>query len=264
MRLDKFLVESSIGTRQKVREYIKNRYVKVNGEIVTEPSIEINEAADFIEYNNVEIQLGEKKYYMFHKPGGCVTARSDAQSRTVMEYFYEENMEGIFHVGRLDKDTEGLLLFTNDGDFNRALMNPEKDVDKKYFFWALGSLCEEDKKNLEEGLYISKDEPITKPAKVKVVYEGTFKEFQSELEVVKFYNFKGNHPNQPVVAGYLTISEGRKHQVKRMLKAVGCYVIYLKRVAIGDLQLDKGLKMGEYRTLKEAEINLLLKNNKSQ
>lgn len=258
MRLDKFLVESSIGTRQRVREYIKNELVKVNGKIITEPAIEINEGEDVIEYKEVKIDQGEKRYYMFHKPGGCVTARSDAKCKTVMDYFNEENMEGIFHVGRLDKDTEGLLLFTNDGEFNRALMSPDKDVEKRYFFWALGSLNGEAKRLLEQGLYISKDEAITKPAKINVVHEGTCREFESELQVVKSYNIKGNHPKQPVVAGYLTISEGRKHQVKRMLKAVGCYVIYLKRVSIGELKLDEDLKMGEYRPLKKSEIELLM------
>lgn len=260
MKLDKFLVESSIGTRQKVRELISSGLIKVNGKTFTDISMKIDEE-DLVEFNGVKIELGEKRYYMFHKPGGCVTARADKDFKTVMEYFEEENMEGVFHVGRLDKDTEGLLLFTNDGEFNKALMRPEKDVEKKYFFWALGSLSEEDKNLLETGLYIGKDEDITKPAKIKVVSEGSLEDFQSQLQVVKFYNFKGNYPKQPVVAGYLTISEGRKHQVKRMLKAVGCYVIYLKRVSIGKLSLDEELKEGEYRPLRESEIKLLMKNN---
>lgn len=261
MRLDKFLAAASIGTRQIVRTFIKEGLVKVNGKVIKEPSAEIHEQNDMIEYLDKEVKCGEKIYYMFHKPGGCVTARSDANSKTVMDYFNEENMEGIFHVGRLDKDTEGLLLFTNDGDFNRALMSPDKDVKKRYFFWALGSLSQEDKKLLEEGLYINKDEAITKPAKIEVVHEGTCRELESELKVVKFYNIKGNHPQQPVVAGYLTITEGRKHQVKRMLKAVGCYVIYLKRVSIGELNLDEDLKMGEYRPLKKSEIQLLMREH---
>lgn len=261
MRLDKFLAAASIGTRQVVRTFIREGLVKVNGQVIKEPAAEIHEENDMIEYLDKEVKCGEKIYYMFHKPSGCVTARSDAECKTVMDYFSEENMEGIFHVGRLDKDTEGLLIFTNDGDFNKRLMSPENDVKKTYFFWALGSLNGEAKKLLEQGLYISKDEAITKPAKINVVHEGTFIEFESELQVVKSYNVKGNHPKQPVVAGYLTISEGRKHQVKRMLKAVGCYVIYLKRVSIGELHLDEDLKLGEYRPLKEGEIKLLMRKS---
>ncbi|MEG0134261.1 MAG: pseudouridine synthase [Clostridium sp.] len=264
MRLDKFLVESSIGTRQKVRDYVKNGLIKVNGKIETEPAIDVNEGIDLIEYKDVIIELGEKRYYMFHKPGGCVTARRDSNCKTVMDYFSEENMEGIFHVGRLDKDTEGLLLFTNDGEFNKRLMSPEKDVEKTYFFWALGSINDDKKKLLEKGLHISEDEAITKPAKIEVIHEGKWKEFKSKLQVVKFYQAKGNNEEQPVVAGYLTISEGRKHQVKRMLKAVGCYVIYLKRISIGKLNLDNELVEGEYRELKKEEIKLLMKEHYNQ
>lgn len=259
MRLDKFLVESSIGTRKRVMEYIRDGLVKVNGITVTEVAAEINHRKDNIEFKNKEINLN-KKYFMFHKPGGCVTARSDAETKTVMEYFHKENMEGVFHVGRLDKDTEGLLLFTNDGEFNTALMSPEKDVEKKYFFWALGKISDDAINKLREGISIGKDEPITKPAEIEIVKEGTYGELKDQLQEIKAYNFKGNYPNQKLTAGYLTISEGRKHQVKRMLKSVGCYVIYLKRVAIGELPLDEDLKLGEYRHLKKWEIKLLLNN----
>lgn len=261
MRLDRFLVESSIGTRQKVRDYVKAGLIKVNEKITIEPSIDVNEETDVIKYKDVIVELGKKRYYMFHKPGGCVTARTDSNCKTVMDYFLKENMEGIFHVGRLDKDTEGLLLFTNDGEFNKRLMSPEKDVKKTYFFWALGSLNDKEKELLEKGIYIGKDEAITKPAKIEVVHEGIWKEFKSQLQVVKFYKAKGNNEKQSVVAGYLTIAEGRKHQVKRMLKAVGCYVIYLKRVSIGELKLDEDLMQGEYRELKEDEIKLLMKDH---
>lgn len=260
MKLEKFLVESSIGTRQVIREYIRRGLIKVNSVTITDFSVEINEAKDLIEFNGVKVEGGKKRYYMFHKPGGCITARKDENHKTVMDYFSKEDMEGIFHVGRLDKDTEGLLLFTNDGEFNKAIMTPEKDVEKKYFFWALGTISEEKKKLLEEGISIGKDEAITKPAKIKVVRQGSWEEFESQLHIVKFYSRKGNNPKQPVVSGYLTISEGRKHQVKRMLKAIGCYVIYLKRVAIGELSLDENLKEGEYRPLKEEEVKLLMKD----
>ncbi|GAA0076007.1 pseudouridine synthase [Clostridium sp. CTA-5] len=258
MRLDKFLAESSVGTRKNVRTYIKDGAVKVNGKVITEPAIEIKEDIDIIEYLDKVVTYRGKVYYMFHKPGGCITARKDETNKTVFDFFDEVNMNGIFHVGRLDKDTEGLLLFTNDGEFNHQLMCPEKHVEKKYFFIALGSLDEEDIKKLENGISIGQDEEITKPAKIEVIQSGMYEDLEQELDIRKFYNIKSNFYQQPVVSGYLTISEGRKHQVKRMLKAVGCYVIYLKRISIGELTLDKALKKGQHRMLSEDEIQKLL------
>lgn len=258
MRLDKFLAEASVGTRKNVRTYIKEGAVKVNGEIITKPAIEINENTDVIEYLDEVVTYTGKVYYMFHKPAGCITAKKDEVNKTVFDFFHKDNMNGIFHVGRLDKDTEGLLLFTNDGSFNHHLMCPNKHVDKKYFFIALGSLDGEDITRLESGLSIGEGEALTKPAKISGIKCGTYKDFEKETPIRKFYNMESNHYEQPVVSGYLTISEGRKHQVKRMLKAVGCYVVYLKRVSIGDLKLDESLKKGQYRMLDEEEIQKLL------
>lgn len=257
MRLDKFLAESSVGTRKNVRNYIKEGIVKVNGQVITEPAIEVNENVDVIEYLDKVVDYKGKVYYMFHKPAGCITAKKDAVNKTVFDFFHH-NMDGVFHVGRLDKDTEGLLLFTNDGAFNHKLMCPEKHVEKKYFFIALGSLDEEDKKRLRNGISIGEGEPVTKPAKIEEVKSGTYKEFEKETDIRSFYDIQSDHYEQPVVSGYLTISEGRKHQVKRMLKAVGCYVVYLKRVSIGNLMLDEALEKGQYRMLEEGEIQELL------
>ena len=247
MRLDKFLAESSIGNRKKVRSYIKEGMIKVNGEIVTEPAIQVNENLDIIEYLDKVVSYTGKVYYMFHKPAGCITARKDAVSKTVFDYFDDVNMDGVFHVGRLDKDTEGLLLLTNDGEFEHQLMYPEKHVEKKYFFWALGSLDEGDIKQLEQGVYIGRGEILAKPAKIEVHKSGGYKELKHEMAVENLFNMDSNQYNQPVVSGYLTISEGRKHQVKRMLRAVGCYVVYLKRVSIGGLTLDESLEKGQYK-----------------
>ncbi|MBD8046269.1 pseudouridine synthase [Clostridium faecium] len=258
MRLDKFLAESAVGTRKNVRNYIKEGAVKVNGQIVTEPIIEVDENNDIVEFLDQRVVYKGKVYYMFYKPQGCITARKDAVNKTVFDFFNEVNTDGIFHVGRLDKDTEGLLLFTNDGEFNHKLMYPEKHVEKKYFFIALGSLDEEKIKKLQEGISIGEGEELTKPAKVDKVKCGTYKEFEKNTDIRSFYNIDSNRYDQPVVSGYLTISEGRKHQVKRMLKAVGCYVIYLKRISIGGLMLDETLKKGQYRMLKEDEIEKVL------
>ncbi|MDR3596205.1 pseudouridine synthase [Clostridium sp.] len=258
MRLDKFLAISSAGKRKEARAYIKEGMVKVNGEVITQPAIEINESSDVIEYIDKVVDYKGKVYYMFHKPAGCITARKDAVNKTVFDFFDGINMNGIFHVGRLDKDTEGLLLLTNDGDFEHKVMYPEKHVEKTYFFWALGSLDEEDRKQLEEGLYIGKDEILTEPAKIQIENSGVLNEFRHEVISKNFNNIDSSHYNQPVVSGYLTISEGRKHQVKRMLKAVGCYVVYLKRISIGGLMLDESLEKGQHRVLTEAEIQKLI------
>lgn len=258
MRLDKFLAESAVGTRKNVRNYIKEGTVKVNGQVVTEPIMEISESTDVIEYLDKVVAYTGKVYYMFHKPEGCITARKDAVNKTVFDFLQGVNTSGIFHVGRLDKDTEGLLLFTNDGDFNHKLMYPEKHIEKKYFFIALGSLNEVEIKKLEEGISIGEGEALTKPAKIDGLRFGTYKEFEQDTDIRRFYNIDSNRYDQPVVSGYLTISEGRKHQVKRMLKAAGCYVVYLKRISIGELMLDETLKKGQYRMLKEDEIQKLL------
>ncbi len=259
MRLDKFLAQSSIGKRKEVRIYIKEGKVKVNGEVIMIPAIDIDEKLDFIEYLNERVYYVEKVYYMLNKPAGYITAKSDREHKTVFDLFDESDKKGIFHVGRLDKDTEGLLLFTNDGEFEHKLMYPEKHMEKTYFFWALGSLSREDIKKLEEGVYINKGEILTKPAKIKVVNSGLYKDFKEKID--NLCNVDESKYNQPVVACYLTISEGRKHQVKRMLKAVGCYVMYLKRVAIGDVVLDNTLEKGKYRNLTEEEIQKLLEES---
>ncbi len=254
MRLDKFLAQASIGKRKEVRIYIKEGKVKVNGQIVTIPAIEIDEKRDRIEYINEIVKYSEKVYYMFNKPAGCITANKDKEHKTVFDFFNEEDKKGIFHVGRLDKDTEGLIFFTNDGEFEHKLMYPEKHVCKTYFFWALGSLTDEDIKCLEEGVYIINGKVLTKPAKVKINSSGLFENFKEEFSKLKL-DLKNY--NKSVVSGYITISEGRKHQVKRMLKAVGCNIIYLRRTCIGNVKLDDSLNLGEYRNLKDNELNSL-------
>lgn len=259
MRLDKFLAESAVGTRKNVRIYIKEGAVKVNGQIITEPATEINESYDIIEYLDDVISYTGKVYYMFHKPAGCITARKDINSKTVLDYFENVNVNGLFPVGRLDKDTEGLLFLTNDGDFNHKLMDPSKHVEKKYFFWAFGLLDTENKGRLEGGICIREDEILTKPAKIEVVKEGMYHELKDEMDIGEFIKKKKNLYQQSVVSGYLTISEGRKHQVKRMLKAVGCYVVYLKRVSIGEVLLDESLKKGQYRAVTQEELRKLEK-----
>jgi len=255
MRLDKFLAESAIGRRKTVRIYIKEGLVEVNGEVVTEPAIEINEGSDIIKFAGREVTYTGKVYYMLNKPAGYITARRDADNKTVFDLLDSSDMKGVFHVGRLDKDTEGLLLLTNDGEFEHKIMYPDGHIEKTYFFWAIGTLSEEDVRQLEQGVCIGKDEAKTKPAKVELTKSGFYKEFRHEITSQFVDETNSDYYNPPVVSGYLTITEGRKHQVKRTLKVAGCHVIYLKRTAIGGLMLDNSLKKGQYRPLTELEIS---------
>lgn len=252
MRLDRFLAQSLVGNRKEVRLYIKDGYVTVNGTLVNEPSIEIDELGDNIKYKCRTIIYIREKYYMFNKPMGCVSARTDKDFKTVFDYFSNEDPKGLFHVGRLDKDTEGLLLITNDGEFEHKLMYPENHVCKTYFFWGIGSLSLENIKKLEKGINIIQGKITAKASKVEVISSGTYEELKSQIDGVCRREL--NYNKQNVTSGYITISEGMKHQVKRMLKAAGCYVVYLERISIGSVSLDQSLKRGDYRKLTDEEI----------
>lgn len=262
MRLDKYLAESYVGSRKAVRLLIKEAKIKVNNEVILDPVTEVSEN-DSIVYQEQRVIHPGKHYIMFHKPMGCVTSKKDDSHKTVMEYFPEESRTGLFPVGRLDRDTEGLLLFTNDGEFDYQLMNPKHHVEKRYFFWVLGTLSRESIKQLETGIDIGEFDTITKPAKVEVECSGTYNEFENKIPCIDDFNMKHNRYIQEVTAGYITITEGRKHQVKRMLKAVGCYVVYLKRVQIGTLVLDENLQPGEYRELTKEEVDSLINSDHS-
>ena len=200
------------------------------------------------------------EYYIFNKPRGCITARRDERHKTVMDYFPEEMRDRIFPIGRLDKDTEGMLIFTDDGMLFYDLMQPGKKVTKTYFFWAKGNITEEKISELEQGAAIYPDKSIlTSPARLEILEKRTLAEIKHLLseEDEKLTRKKGE---TPVFSGLLTITEGKKHQVKRMIKYAGCKVVYLKRVAIGTLSLDENLKCGEYRALSSEEVEKLKRN----
>ena len=199
------------------------------------------------------------RYYMFNKPRGCITARSDPRHKTVMDYFPEELRYQVFPVGRLDKDTEGLLLVTDDGQFNFNLLSPHLGKKKTYFFYALGVPDEKKLSDLSSGvkIYTSKDH-ITAPAQITITE-------QTNLRAIKDYlsspdeSLATKKGDQVVVGGYITITEGKKHQVKRMVRYTGAKVLYLKRTAICGLVLDENLGKGEYRPLSEEELAILVK-----
>lgn len=262
MRLDKYLAESCVGQRKQVRGLIQAGRVTVNQMVILEAAYEVDENKDLVLFDGERIIHAGKKYYMFHKPAGCITARKDERHRTVLDYFEESEQPGLFPVGRLDKDTEGLLLLTNDGEFDYLLMNPKHHVEKTYYFWALGEISNEEKEALETGIMIREEGSLTKPASLTIDKTGFYDEYadliDGEGSLTMNAKEKSRQYRKPVVSGYLTITEGKKHQVKRMLRAVGCYVIALKRISIGKLSLDENLAPGQYRKLTEHEVELFL------
>lgn len=232
MRLDKFLTENEIGSRSQVKEYIKKGLIKVNGSTCKQADRKIDETKDIVAYGEQNIKYQKFMYFMLNKPQGVVTAIKDNVDKTVMDLLTVERRKDLFPVGRLDKDTEGLLLITNDGAIGHTLLSPKKHVFKRYYVRCSKAISESDKNRLETGVDIGDEKP-TMPAKVTILGE-------TELE--------------------LEICEGRFHQVKRMLRAVNNEVIFLKRISFGSLLLDKCLLPGEYRELTEDEVTLLRKD----
>lgn len=188
-------------------------------------------------------------YYMFHKPFGCVCARRDDLYPTVMDYFKELNNENLSPVGRLDRETEGLLFITDDGHWNQIMTHPSNQKEKLYEFIAMGTLDNEKIARLENGLYLTGTDKPTAPAKVTVTDTNILSEVLPTLHPEIQKNTCHNRPEHPIVMGTITITEGRKHQVRRMLKAVGCCIIYLKRHSMGDIVLDPDLKPGEWKEI---------------
>lgn len=188
----------------------------------------------------------EFHYYMFYKPFGCVTAHRDARFPVVMDYFRHLQNEKLSPVGRLDRETEGLLLVTDDGAFNQRLIHPAFHVPKTYEFMAMGELDSEKLRILQEGVMLIGASRPTQSAQVNVTGRTFLKEVLPGLHPAMQEKLKYNLPNHPVVSGRITITEGRKRQIRRMLKVVGCCVIFLKRVSIGDIVLDPALCPGEF------------------
>ncbi len=238
IRLDKLLADSNLGTRSGVRSIIKSGTVTVNGAIVKDPGYKIRPAADIVLIGQNPILYEVFAYYMLNKPQGCVSATKDNLSQTVLALLKNKGVltKQLFPVGRLDKDTEGLLLLTNDGALAHALLSPKKHVEKTYLAVLDGPLKPEDKDVLQNGIDIGDEKPCL-PA---IVSESN--------------SAAGN-------AYEITIMEGRFHQVKRMFEKRGRTVLYLKRLSMGALQLDERLKPGEFRRLTEEELALLKNNN---
>lgn len=193
------------------------------------------------------------RYYHFYKPTGCVSARKDAEHPTVMDYFPPEDREKLFPLGRLDKNTEGLLLVTDDGKLNHRLLDPENHVEKQYLFWAAGTLGAGELEQLRTGMTLKGLPEPTKSAKVEILRTARLADILEPLFANRAH-LREETPDAPAVCGYLWLTEGKRHQVKRMLEAVGCTVVYLKRVAFGGIVLDERLRPGEYRPLDQNEL----------
>lgn len=229
LRLDKFLCEMNIGSRSQVKTYLKQRLVTVNGGIVLKPETKIDEEKDTVAFKGEALCYKKYVYYMLNKPQGVVSATEDKQCRTVTGLLKDTGYHGLFPVGRLDKDTEGLLILTNDGVLAHNLLSPKKHASKVYYVMLEKELGREAAERLEKGVDIG-ERRLTLPAKVELL------------------DAKSIH---------LTITEGKFHQVKRMLQAVDNRVIFLKRVAMNGLWLPDSLPAGHYRELTEDELSLL-------
>ena len=234
MRLDKYLAEMGAGTRSEVKKLIRAGRVTINDAVAEKPEQKLDPEADTVCLDGEVLLYAAYEYYLFHKPAGCVSATEDKVRKTVMDYLTDTLRDDLFPVGRLDIDTEGLLLITNDGALAHELLSPAHHVPKTYYARVAGRVTEEDVRQFQKGVDIG-EEKLTKPAELVILASGE----ESEIE--------------------LTITEGRFHQVKRMFQAVGKEVLYLKRLSMGPLTLPETLLPGEYRALTQEELNLLQK-----
>ena len=235
MRLDKYLADMGEGTRQEVKKYIRRGSVTVNGELVRSPERKVDER-DQVCLDGREVSYAAEEYFMLNKPAGVVSATEDKRDRTVLDLIREKKRKDLFPVGRLDKDTEGLLLITNDGALSHRLLSPRHHVDKTYYVEVQGHVTEENRAAFQRGVNIGTEEEslVTMPARLEILEAG------QSLSRVR-----------------LTIREGKFHQVKRMFLSQGMEVSYLKRESMGSLRLDDSLAPGEYRPLTEHEIKRL-------
>lgn len=188
-------------------------------------------------------------YYMFHKPFGCVTARRDALYPTVMDYFTKLNNDRLNPVGRLDRETTGLLLITDDGVFNQKLTHPSYHKQKTYQFTVLGNLTEDSRLLLEQGILLKGSPVLTAPAEIRIFHQDILSNIIDTLHPEVRDAVRNNLPTHPVTYGEITIHEGRKRQIRRMMKAVHCCVIELKRISIEDIILDETLAPGEWKEI---------------
>ncbi len=249
-RLDKILADSGLGTRSSVRDLIKSGTVKVNGISEKDPGKKVDTDMDEIIVRGELIDFRDKVYYMLNKPAGVITATEDKKQTTVIDLIKDKRRRDLFPVGRLDKDTVGLLLITNDGDLAHRLLAPGKHVKKTYLVRVDGIITDEIKSGIEKGVDIG-DEKLTAPAELREI------KLLEDADVTA----AGEQAADGVSEAEITITEGRYHEIKRMFEAFGLNVIYLKRLSMGGLKLDPDLQEGQWKILSEEEIVLLSKES---
>lgn len=237
MRLDKLLANMGYGSRKEVKQLLKQKAVSVDGDYVKDAALHVDPEKQIVSVFGERVVYTEFVYFIMNKPPGVISATEDLRDETVIDLLEPLHQHfQPFPVGRLDKDTEGLLLLTNDGQLAHNLLSPKKHVPKVYYAQIEGVVTEEDAEKFANGVELD-DGYVTKPGKLVILKSAQ----QSEIE--------------------LTIQEGKFHQVKRMFEAVGKRVTYLKRISMGSLKLDENLALGEYRELTAEELNCLQNNH---
>lgn len=233
IRLDKFLCEMGMGTRSQIKEAAKKGRIRVDDQVEKKTDRKIDPCREQVCFDGTPVSYVKTEYYMLHKPQGVVSATEDKRHQTVLDLLEDRQRKDLFPVGRLDIDTEGLLLITNDGDLAHRLLSPKRHVDKVYEAEVEGELPGDAVERFAGGITLT-DGTETLPARLEIQEQsGAFSRI------------------------LLTIQEGKFHQVKRMFEALGCHVTYLKRLSMGALKLDEKLKPGEYRLLTEEELRQL-------
>lgn len=232
IRLDKYLADMGVGTRAEVKKYVRQGKVKIDGRVVKSPEEKVDVEIQMVSYLDQLVTYETFEYYMLNKPAGVISAATDTREKTVVDLIEEKKRKDLFPVGRLDKDTEGLLLITNDGELAHRLLSPKRHVDKVYYAKVKGVVTEKDVKAFSEGVSLGQGE-MAKPAALEILTSDEISEIR------------------------LTIQEGKFHQVKRMFQSVGKEVVYLKRLSMGTLVLDESLPLGAYRRLTREEIEQL-------
>lgn len=234
MRIDKLLAHSGFGTRKEVKKLLKTKFIEINGQTVTSPKVHVNLDEDDILVGGEPLHYQEFVYFMLNKPAGVISATEDTVHETVLDLLEPADLVQDPHpVGRLDIDTEGLLLLTNDGKLTYQLISPSRHVDKQYIADIDGVVTNEDQIAFKQGVILD-DDYRTMPAQLEILSIDP-KEETSKVAVI--------------------IQEGKFHQVKRMFKSVGKEVLYLKRLSMGNLQLDEHLELGAYRELTKEEVD---------
>ncbi|MGD6816948.1 pseudouridine synthase [Metabacillus sp. 113a] len=233
MRMDKLLSTIGYGSRKEVKQLLKTGAVLADGVVIKDGKTHVDSETQEVTVHGEKIEYREFIYLMMNKPPGVLSATEDLSQPTVIDLLTPEDaVRDPFPVGRLDKDTEGLLVITNDGQLSHQLLSPRKHVAKTYFAIIDGTVTDEDVAAFKKGVTLD-DDYLTKPAKLEILTGGD----PSEIKV--------------------SITEGKFHQVKRMFEAVGKKVTFLKRLTMGDLELDADLEPGEYRDLTDEEVEVL-------